>query len=137
MTQVMFAGKLYPCFEHIDEIKIYAMNFPDYYHLFKRFYNKKQMFNLFLKPVEDDKEIMEQGIDDFFEGTIDLDIGRPRYFAYASEDAFDWSVTSYKLEDLYTDHVAVEELEEESMEYGDFFVKADDGQVYYLRISLD
>lgn len=128
MTTITFQGKQYPCLEHIKEIK----NTPcgDY---FKKYYNKKQMFKDLLGKV---KRITDDGTDEF---CIDPISGYDS--PYDSHGKVSGQLVYIKdycyIIEFYRPEYIIEDIEWD-MSWGDsFFVKDDDGQVWFVYINVD
>ena len=147
MTTVEVAGKQYPCLEHMNEIKNTANG-----ELFNKYYNKKQMFKDLLYKVKrrycgKNAKIEEFEIDPAkgFNSEYDnygLMVGQVVY-----SGSYCYTIEIYKLEDLLcpmTSEFFYEESEfdhEQLAELLDwessFFVKDDNGQVYFIYTNVD
>lgn len=135
MINVMFKGYEVKCLEHIAEIKKTSNG-----SLFKKYYNKKQMFNDLLGKMYikyDDGQIVDRKIkkDDF--GTYGKLQGQKAFASY-----YDYVIEIYKAED------AEKEIKDQycldyiirALDAGDrsyFLVKADDGQIYFFFTDID
>ena len=128
MTTFKFKGKTYPCLEHIKEIKATPQG-----DLFKKYYNKKQMFKDLLGKV---KRIDDNGTHEFY-----IDPVKGYVFPYDSYGKISGQVIytkdyDYDIE-FYRPKYIVEDIER-TMAWGDsFFVKDDDGQVWFVYIDVD
>ena len=135
MTKTTFKGFEVICLEHIDEIKKTSNG-----SLFKKYYNKKQMFNDLLgkKYIKyDGGEIVDRKItkEDFgFYGKLQ---GQK---AVAGKYG-DYQIEIYKVEDVekekreYIIKYIARQLTQITSSY--FLVKADDGQVYLFFTDID
>ena len=128
MTTFTFNGKQYKCLEHIKEIK--ETDCGDY---FKKYYNKKQMFKDFLGKV---KIITDDGTTEFsidpvngYDSPYDSLGKLSGQFIYSKD-------YDYKIEFYRPEHI-VEDIEWD-ISWGDsFFVKDDNGQVWFVYTNID
>ena len=128
MTTCMFKGKQYICLEHINEIKKMDCGF-----YFKKYYNKKQMFKDFLGKV---KTITD-------EGTTELSIDPIKGYdsPYNSHGKVSGQLIyikdyDYKIEFYRPEHI-VDDIDFDISWGESFFVKDDDGQVWFVHINED
>ena len=128
MTTFTFNGKQYKCLEHIKEIKE-----TDCGDFFKKYYNKKQMFKDFLGKV---KIITDDGTTEF---SIDPVNGYD--FPYDTRGKISGQLIytkdyDYKIEFYRPEHIA-EDIDFD-ISWGDsFFVKDDNGQVWFVYTNID
>ena len=128
MTTFTFKGKQYKCLEHIKEIKE-----TDCGDFFKKYYNKKQMFKDFLGKV---KIITDDGTTEFsidpvkgYDSPYDS-LGKISGQLIYTKD-YDYTIEFYRPEHI------VEDIEWD-ISWGDsFFVKDDDGQVWFIYTNVD
>ena len=128
MTTINYKGKEFECLEHMREIKELD---DDGIGIMKRFFNKKQMFSFFLGKFvykDDDGKYVDD--DDFYD---DEEFGKASGSLTGYNDNGDFYITFYNLKDL---NISAEELEKRMLWYG-FFVKADNGEVYYVEMDID
>lgn len=129
MTTCMFKGKQYICLEHISEIK--NLDCGDF---FKKYYNKKQMFKDFLGKV---KEITD-------EGTTEFSIDPIKGYDSSSYDPrgkvsgrLVYMKDYFYIIDFYRPEHIVEDIDFD-ISWGDsFFVKDDNGQVWFVYTNED
>ena len=128
MTTFTFNGKQYKCLEHIKEIK--ETDCGDY---FKKYYNKKQMFKDFLGKV---KIITDDGTTEF---SIDPVNGYDSPYDSLGKLSGQLIYTKdydYKIE-FYRPEYIVEDIDFD-ISWGDsFFVKDDNGQVWFVYTNVD
>ena len=128
MTTFTFNGKQYKCLEHIKEIKE-----TDCGDFFKKYYNKKQMFKDFLGKV---KIITDDGTTEF---SIDPVKGYDSPYDSLGKISGQLIYTKdydYKIEFYRPEHI-VEDIEWD-ISWGDsFFVKDDNGQVWFVYTNID
>lgn len=130
MTTEIIFGKKVNVLEHMAEIKEVSDQFG-------RFYNKKQMFKAFLgKDVFIDKAEHINAVNDI------ETFNQQQYDPYFGDavgartvcGVDDVSIVFYRVEDL---------LEEEkenifsAVDWGSFFVKDDNGQIYFVYVNED
>lgn len=128
MTTFTFNGKQYKCLEHIKEIKE-----TDCGDFFKKYYNKKQMFKDFLGKV---KIITDDGTTEF---SIDPVNGYDSPYDSLGKLSGQLIYTKdydYKIEFYRPEHI-VEDIDSD-ISWGDsFFVKDDNGQVWFVYTNID
>lgn len=128
MTTFTFKGKQYKCLEHINEIKN-----TDCGDFFKKYYNKKQMFKDFLGKV---KIITDDGTTEF---SIDPVNGYDSPYDTRGKISGQLIYTKdydYKIEFYRPEHI-VEDIDFD-ISWGDsFFVKDDNGQVWFVYTNED
>ena len=129
MTTCMFKGKQYKCLEHIKEIK--DTDCGDY---FKKYYNKKQMFKDFLGKVKiiTDEGTTEQSIDPIkgYDSSYNSHGKVSGQLIYIKD-------YDYKIEFYRPEHIVDDDLDFD-ISWGDsFFVKDDDGHVWFVHTNED
>ena len=128
MTTFTFKGKQYKCLEHIKEIKE-----TDCGDFFKKYYNKKQMFKDFLGKA---KIITDDGTTEF---SIDPVKGYDSPYDSLGKISGQLIYTKdydYKIEFYRPEHI-VEDIDFD-ISWGDsFFVKDDNGQVWFICTNED
>lgn len=129
MTKITFNGKDFDCLEHISEVKAKAGN-----ELFGKYYNKKQLFKDLLYKVRRDyrpngDELEEYDIPYGEEGDFGHFLGQKIY-----SGSWCFNIEVYKIEDLDSD--MYDEVEN-ALDWDSFFLKDDDGQVWFIYTNVD
>ena len=131
MTTMDFYGNEVKVLEHMKEIK-------EKTSLFNRFYNKKQMLKFYLDKFifrEDGKDTEED-----YDWVLKSSNGLTPCGRRVTIGSTDTSVTFVKLEDLHNDIAKKNSVQDEvlsSLDWDSFFMKADDGQIYYVEVNED
>ena len=128
MTTFTFNGKQYKCLEHINEIKN-----TDCGDFFKKYYNKKQMFKDFLGKV---KIITDDGTTEF---SIDPVNGYDSPYdthGKVSGQLIYIKDYDYKIEFYRPEHI-VDDIDFDISWGESFFVKDDNGQVWFIYTNED
>lgn len=133
MTTFTFKGRQYQCLEHMSEIKNTGCG-----ELFKKYYNKKQMFKDFLGKS---KRITDDGTTEFAIDPINgydspyESFGKVSGQVICTKYYYDYTIEFYRIE-----HIADYMIEdvESSIDWGDsFFVKDDAGQIWFVYVNND
>ena len=130
MFKMEFGGQMVDVCEHMKELKERF----DFKHIFGRFYNKKQLLKHYIGQYmfydrsegiseEEDLEEDSYGIPCGGETVVGSPIG-------------DYYVVFYKLEDIGREESEVESVLFE-LDWGGVFLKADDGQIYFINSNVD
>ena len=150
MVQINFNGKIVDVCEHMSELKAVDSSLK---YIIGRFYNKKQLLNNYIgKYTFTDAEEKYTAEEDLAE--VDSNCG----IACGGETVInsrigDYTILFYKVEelgkhleyDMDTDEYVVgdntdEDMLEEvfdQMNWGGTFLKADDGQIYFVEWNVD
>ena len=127
MTTITFNGKQYNCLEHMKEIKEKVTE------LFNKYYNKKQMFKDLVGKVRRDFRPNGDGLEEYNIETEEGDFGKfCGQRVYSGSWCYDIEV--YKIEEL--DPNMYNEVES-ALDWDCFFVKDDNGQVYFIYTDVD
>jgi hypothetical protein len=129
MFQMEFGGQMVDVCEHMKELKEEF----DFQYIFGRFYNKKQLLKHYVgqytfydydgTKTEEDLKEDGCGIPCGGEAVIGSRIG-------------DYCVAFYKLEDIGRTEDEVNEVLFQ-LDWGGVFLKADDGQIYFINSNVD
>jgi hypothetical protein len=131
MFEMNFGGQTVEVYEHIKELKELD---GDLNYIFGRFYNKKQLLKKYIGIytfTENGKTITE----DFTETESAYGLGCGGESVIGSRIGDYW-VEFSKLEDIGRDEAEMKELLYQ-YEWGGAFLKADDGQIYFINWNVD
>lgn len=132
MVQISFNNQEVNVCEHISELKNVG---SDCKYLFGRFYNKKQLLNAYLNKYTftEDGETTEEDPEDA-EGNCGQPCGGATVIG---SRVGDYWVLVYKLEDIGRDESEMEEVLYKLKWNSATFLKADDGQIYFIEWNVD
>lgn len=134
MITINFKGKDINVLEHMSEVK--AVD-SDNQYIFGRFYNKKQLFKTMLGDdfFSDTDEIVSEHnrLDPDEEDNYGPICGR---YVVVNSRIGDYAISIYKLEQLDVDEDSIDDILSD-LDWNSFFLKADDGQIYFFEVHVD
>ena len=126
MTTFELHGTTFKTLEHIAEVKQRTA-------LFNRFYNKKQLFKAYLNKFifNEDGVSREQS----YKEVLETSNGFTPCGRYVHVGKTDWYVMIVKIEDI--PESKIEDLKSKMIFSDSFFLKDDNGQIFYFEIDED